>query len=156
MVMTIEKKYGLDKMFGYDKEKDYSYDKMSYKHDDQKYGYDNSYKSKDPKIKYIKCNNWNINGRNVEQSTGDIGSAIAQAQAQSSSDEQQALGANPFVMGGDRIHKQFDKDVVVVCIFNNGEKDPKPPTPPTDPCVECFTKNLSPDQQKPFLTNSHG
>ena len=42
------------------KEKDYNYDKMSYKHDDQKYGYQNDYK-KDSKT--IKCINYNFDGR---------------------------------------------------------------------------------------------
>ena len=61
-------------------------------------------------------------------------------------------------MGGERdgIHKQFEKDVVVVCIFNNGEKDPKPPTPPKDPCLECF-ESLSAEQIRDVITElPHG
>ena len=53
------------------KEKDYSYDKMSYKHDDQKYGNDKNYKYKDSKT--IKCVNYNFDGRNGHGSNGHGG-----------------------------------------------------------------------------------
>ena len=140
-------------------------DKRDYKerdrHDDNKrYGEEKQYsKDRDGRdghdgdkssVKYIKCNNVNINGKDRNSHGGD-------EWPRGGGNEWPGMGGgNEWPRGGEEngfshdsfmkrdnhnfpgFIKQTDKDVVVICIFNNdGKKDKVPPTPVGE-CNECI------------------
>ena len=94
--------------------------------DEQSYGKDNSYdKYKDSvNVKKIQCNNFNINGLEIGFPPA-LNGLTSEAQAENEG----ANGANSFERGSGsdgRSSGHDDANTKVVCIFNNGEKTPKP------------------------------
>jgi hypothetical protein len=168
-------KYGEEKKYGYDGGDKYGKDREDkYGHEDQysKYGedrHDDYGKDREDKyghddkssVKYIKCNNVNINGKDGNHNGND------KWPRNGGGNEWPGMGGgNEWPRGGgeengfnhdsfmkrDNQHfpgfvKQTDKDVVVICIFNNDKKDKEPKTP-EEKCDACISDlpGLSPGQ----------
>jgi hypothetical protein len=177
---ATEDKYGHDD-YGKDKygqEDKYStYGKDKYGQDDygkDKYGQDDYGKDRDDKyghddkssVKYIKCNNVNINGKERNHNGGNqMGGG--HEWPRDGGNEWFGNSGNEWPRGGGEENemnydsymkrdnhnfpgfiKQTDKDVVVICIFNNdGKKDNEPKTP-EEKCERCIEDlpGLSPGQ----------
>jgi hypothetical protein len=169
------KGYGEEKKYGYDGGDKYGKDREDkYGHEDQysKYGedrHDDYGKDREDKyghddkssVKYIKCNNVNINGKDGNHNGND------KWPRNGGGNEWPGMGGgNEWPRGGgeengfnhdsfmkrDNQHfpgfvKQTDKDVVVICIFNNDKKDKEPKTP-EEKCDACISDlpGLSPGQ----------
>jgi hypothetical protein len=134
-------KYGHEEQYsnyGKDRHDDYGKDR------DDKYGHDDK-----SSVKYIKCNNVNINGKDRDHNGGN--------------DNWPRGGGNDWRNGGEEnsydsfmkrdnhnfpgFIKQTDKDVVVICIFNNDKKDKDKDLE----CAECIEAlpGQSPNMQQP-------
>jgi hypothetical protein len=173
------KRYGEEKKYGYDGGDKYGKDREDkYGHEDQysKYGgdrHDDYGKDREDKyghddkssVKYIKCNNVNINGKDGNHDGNDKwprnGGGNEWPRNGGGNEWFGNGGGNEWPRGGgehdsfmkrDNQHfpgfiKQTDKDVVVICIFNNDkkDKDPKTPEEKCDACIEELP-GLSPGQ----------
>jgi hypothetical protein len=182
-----ENKYGDDGRDKYSKDRDDKYGHDDYSRDDKygqkdqysKYGqerHDDYGKDRDNKyghddkssVKYIKCNNVNINGKERNHNGGNqMGGGHEWPRngggnewfGNSGNDNWPRDGGNEWFgnsgndMRSDNHNfpgfiKQTDKDVVVICIFNNdGKKDNEPKTP-EEKCERCIEDlpGLSPGQ----------
>jgi hypothetical protein len=131
------KKYGGHDDYGKDRENKYSkYDRD--RHDDKS------------SVKYIKCNNVNINGKGGHSGGNDNW-------PRGGGNEWPRDGGNEWPRGGDNHNvpgfvKHTNKDVVVICIFNNDKKDKdKEPLE----CDECIS-NLPGRSPNPMQENGTG
>jgi hypothetical protein len=180
-----ENKYGDDGRDKYSKDRDDKYGHDDYSRDDKygqkdqysKYGqerHDDYGKDRDNKyghddkssVKYIKCNNVNINGKERNHNGGNqMGGG--HEWPRDGGNEWFGNSGNEWPRGGGEENemnydsymkrdnhnfpgfiKQTDKDVVVICIFNNdGKKDNEPKTP-EEKCERCIEDlpGLSPGQ----------
>jgi hypothetical protein len=175
-----ENKYGDDGRDKYSKDRDDKYGHDDYSRDDKygqkdqysKYGqerHDDYGKDRDDKyghddkssVKYIKCNNVNINGKERNHNGGNqMGGGHEWPRngggnewfGNSGNDNWPRDGGNEWFgnsgndMRSDNHNfpgfiKQTDKDVVVICIFNNDDRDKnmtKPPVKVPKDCIDCI------------------
>jgi hypothetical protein len=140
-------KYGHEEQYskyGEDRHDDYGKDR------DDKYGHDDK-----SSVKYIKCNNVNINGKDRDHNGNDNW-------PRNGGNDWPRNGGNDWRNGGEEngfthdsfmkrdnhnfpgFIKQTDKDVVVICIFNNDKKD-KDKDLDCEECIEALP-GLSPGQ----------
>jgi hypothetical protein len=184
-----ENKYGDDGRDKYSKDRDDKYGQDDYGKDrDDKYGQEEQYskygedrhddygKDRDDKyghdekssVKYIKCNNVNINGKDRDHNGGNDN------WPRNGGNDWPRNGGNDWRNGGEEngynhdsfmkrdnhnfpgFIKQTDKDVVVICIFNNDKKNKEPKTP-EEKCDACIRDlpGLSPGQN-PNQVNGTG
>jgi hypothetical protein len=155
-----EKDYGYDKEkdYGYDKEKDYGYDKeKKYAHDerDKKYGYDkekdygydkeNKYAHDDSDkkvVKYVSCQNININGKSFQKDGMNRGhSSYGQESSYPNMAYGEEMGYGAESSYGENSYskpdfvKETHKDVTVICIQKNAQQNKT--VEPTE-CEDCF------------------
>jgi hypothetical protein len=160
-----ENKYGDDGRDKYSKDRDdryghedqYStYGKDKYGQDDygkDKYGQDDYGKDKyDKSVKNIKCNNVNINGKDRNHGGHDNWPRGGGNEWFGNSGSEWPRGGGDYGFSHDSYMKpdnhnfpgfikQTDKDVVVICIFNNDDRDKnmtKPPVKVPKDCIDCI------------------
>ena len=145
-------KYGHEEQYskyGEDRHDDYGKDR------DDKYGHDDK-----SSVKYIKCNNVNINGKDRDHNGNDNW-------PRNGGNDWPRNGGNDWRNGGEEngfthdsfmkrdnhnfpgFIKQTDKDVVVICIFNNDKKDKDKDLD----CEECIRELPG---QSPNMNNENG
>jgi hypothetical protein len=140
------KKYGGHDDYGKDRENKYGGHDDYGKDRENKYSkYDRDGHDEKSSVKYIKCNNVNINGKGGHSGGNDNwprDGGNDNWPRDGGNDNWPRDGGNEWPRGGDNHNvpgfvKQTDKDVVVICIFNNdGKKDNK--TAPINECIDCF------------------
>jgi hypothetical protein len=163
------KKYGGHDDYGKDRENKYGHDdygkdrENKYGHDDYGKDRENKYSTYDREnrdkhddkssVKYIKCNNVNINGKDGHSDRGNDNWPRGGGNDWRSGGgndwqrggEENGFSHDSFTKRGDHnfpgFIKQTDKDVVVICIFNNDDRDKnmtKPPVKVPKDCIDCI------------------
>ena len=156
-----EKKYGDEMKYGYaeeekkyshdDREKDYGYGEEKKYGNEMKYGYeeDNKYgdKDKDKSIKYVSCQNININGKSFQKDGMNRGhSSYGEGHSTYGGEssypdlmaygEESSYGENSYPNHNSKPDyvKETHKDVTIICIQKNQKEVPE-----EDPtCLGCF------------------
>ena len=168
-----EKKYGNEMKYEYpqeekkyahdDRDKKYAYVEEEKKYgNEMKYGYkeDNKYGHDDKSsVKYIKCNNINVNGKDRNSHGGsDYPRGGGSDYPRGGGSEYPRGGGSEYSHDSYKTSnhkvpgfiKQTDKDVVVICIFNNDNDKKDRENKTAEKCEDCFTPRNFDQGEVPF------